>query len=176
MVRLSFQPLVGDVLDLVERLRRLVGPVVKLVDEADLARQRSRQHLRHIVPMPLEDDARHDALQQHHRRHQDDERALIEPGRQVPFQESVESPPQGSRGLRRCMGHDRSHHTVRLFDMESITGAAHRLQKNRIGRVDLDLLAQAVDLHIDAAQAFLAAGLCEFRTAHRLARPLGEEP
>ena len=43
-----------------------------------------------------------------------------------------------------------------MLDEQAVADAAHRLQEDRVGGIDLDLAAQAVDLHVD--RAFVGAG------------------
>ena len=60
-------------------------------------------------------------------------------------------------------------------DRQPVADAAHGLQVERIGRVGLDLAAQAVDLHVDGALAGRAAGHHQLVAAHRLAGRGGED-
>ena len=96
--------------------------------------------------MPLHEDVGDDRLQEEDRRDDDDERAGVEPLRHdAPDVQRARRPKSwrrsrdegGKRGViaRRAGG----------------SRAAHRLQVDRVGGIDLDLAAQAVDLHVDGA-------------------------
>src|SRR4051794_26670362 len=52
---------------------------------------------------------------------------------------------------------------------QTIADAAHRLQKQRIGRIAFDLAPESVNLHVDGALVH-AALASECATRHRLAR------
>ena len=85
------QALLGQFLEIAQRQGALVRLVVEIRQQADLAGNRLRQHARHAVPVPVENNARHDGLQQHQRRHQNDQRALKQPGWKMGFEKAVEA-------------------------------------------------------------------------------------
>ena len=61
-----------------------------------------------------------------------------------------------------------------MVDEETIADAAHGLEKDRIGRIGLDLAAQARDLHVDRALVG-AAGAGQLLACDVAAGPLAED-
>src|SRR4051794_27978327 len=58
--------------------------------------------------------------------------------------------------------------------VEAVSRATHGLEIYRVGRVVLDLLAQPIDLDIDAALAVFRTRLSEIPPADRHTRPLDQ--
>jgi hypothetical protein len=73
----KMQAVIDQILQLCDRLRAFVGAIIELDDHRYFARQRSGEDFCDAIPMPIEDDSDHDALQQHDRHAKDEERALI---------------------------------------------------------------------------------------------------
>src|SRR6478609_2607660 len=86
------QAFIDQSLQVGNRLWTLVGAVVELDDHGNFTSQGPCKDFGDAVPMPVEDDADHDALQKHYGNAQNEERALIEPGRKIALQHAVEAP------------------------------------------------------------------------------------
>ena len=116
--------------------------LVDVDERRDVGGHRGGQAARDELVMPLHEHIGDDGLQQDDRRDDDDERARIKALRQ----EAAEPAHRHGRAA-----HSAGSRRSSSVDHEAVADAAHGLQEDRVGRIDLDLAAQAVDLHVDRA-------------------------